>query len=129
MHMAWMRTVTGRMKSDYSYAPAVYNSFPWPELTAAQTKKIEALAQAVVDARKAFPKATLEVLYDPDNMPPQLRRAHENLDRAVDQLYQRQGFRFERERVEHLFQLFEVASAPLDKSKAVKGRGRIKAVA
>ena len=117
MHMGWMRTVTGRMKSDYSYAPAVYNSFPWPDLTDAKIKKIEGLAQAVLDARDSFPDDSLEVLYDADNMPPRLRKAHEALDGAVDKLYRRSAFRFERERVEHLFQLFEKAAAPMDNSK------------
>jgi hypothetical protein len=120
MHMGWMRTITGRMKSDYSYAPAVYNSFPWPELTDTKIKKIEDLAQAVLSARYSFPDDTLEVLYDADNMPPRLRKAHEALDSAVDKLYRRSGFRFERERVEYLFQLFETAAAPMDDSKAKK---------
>ncbi|WP_371154006.1 class I SAM-dependent DNA methyltransferase [Jannaschia sp. 2305UL9-9] len=128
MHMGWMRTVAGRMKSDYRYAPAVYNAFPWPDLTDAKAKKIEGLAQAVLDARASFPDDTLEVLYDADNMPPLLRKAHENLDKAVDRLYRRSGFRFERERVEHLFGLFDAAVAPLDKSNsAKKGRRRKKA--
>lgn len=129
MHMGWMRTVTGRMKSDYSYAPAVYNSFPWPELTDARIKKIEDLAQAVLDARDSFPDDTLEVLYDADNMPPRLRKAHEVLDGAVDKLYRRSVFRFERERVEHLFQLFEKAAAPMDDSKTKKKRRAKKAKA
>lgn len=129
MHMAWMRTVTGRMKSDYSYAPAVYNSFPWPELTDSKVKTIEDLAQGVLDARAFFPNMSLEVLYDADNMPPKLRKAHEKLDRAVDRLYRRSGFRFERERVEHLFQLFETATAPLDTSKAKTRRLRKKVTA
>lgn len=122
MHMGWMRTVTGRMKSDYSYAPAVYNSFPWPELTDSKIKNIEELAQAVLDARDSYPDDTLEVLYDTDNMPPRLRKAHEALDGAVDKLYRRSGFRFERERVEHLFQLFEKTAAPMDDSKTKKKR-------
>jgi hypothetical protein len=108
MHMAWMRTVCGRMKSDYSYAPAVYNSFPWPDMTPVRQKGIEQLAQAVLDVRASFPESTtLDDLYDADNMPPNLRRAHSALDKAVDRLYRRQGFAFERERVEHLFQLYE----------------------
>ena len=112
MHMAWMRAVAGRLKNDYSYAPAVYNSFPWPKMSATQAKKIEILAQAVLDARRDA-NATLDVLYDADNMPPKLRKAHVNLDKAVDRLYRRSRFRFERERVEHLFQLFEKVSTPV----------------
>lgn len=120
MHMAWMRTVGGRMKSDYSYSPAIYNSFCWPEMTPAQEAQIEGLAEAVLDARDEFPSHTLEDLYDPDAMPPVLRRAHEALDRAVDRLYRRSGFRFERERVEHLFELFEKAAAPLAPQRSPK---------
>lgn len=120
MHMGWMRAVAGRLKSDFRYSPAIYNAFPWPELSDAKIKEIEDLATAVLDARAAFTTATLEILYDTDSMPPALRKAHENLDRAVDRLYRRSGFRFERERVEHLFQLFEAASAPLDTSTRQK---------
>ncbi|WOH59466.1 class I SAM-dependent DNA methyltransferase [Bradyrhizobium sp. BWC-3-1] len=113
MHMAWMRTVGGRLKSDYSYSPSIYNSFPWPEMDDKQKANIEVLAQGVLDARAAFPNASLEDLYDADAMPPPLRRAHAELDRAVDRLYRRAGFAFERERVEHLFNLYEKAAAPL----------------
>ncbi|WP_345900771.1 type IIL restriction-modification enzyme MmeI [Martelella sp. UBA3392] len=126
MHMSWMRTVTGRMKSDYSHAPAVYNSFPWPDLTDAKAKKIERMSQDVLNARASFPGATLEDLYDADNMPPKLRKAHEILDRAVDSLYRRSGFRFERERVEHLFKLFENTATPLTASDSKTRQQRTK---
>ncbi len=118
MHMGWMRTVAGRLKSDYRYAPAVYNSFIWPAMNATQQSTVEILAQAVLDVRKDFSGKTLEDLYDPDSMPPRLRKAHDALDRAVDQLYRRGGFRFERERVEHLFELFERRAAPLELPEA-----------
>ena len=116
MHMGWMRTVAGRLESRYSYAPAVYNSFPWPTMTTTQEKAIEGLAQDVLDAREQFIKKgqTLEDLYDADGMPPVLRKAHAALDKAVDKLYRKSGFRFERERVEHLFGLFQKEAAPLD---------------
>jgi hypothetical protein len=113
MHMAWMRTVGGRLKSDYSYSPSIYNSFPWPEMSKAQVMVVEKLAQDVLHARSAFPASTLDDLYDADSMPPSLRRAHDALDKAVDKLYRRSSFAFERERVEHLFALYERASAPL----------------
>ena len=113
MHMAWMRTVTGRLKSDYSYSPAVYNSFPWPVINEGQCKLIETLAQRVLDARSQFLPATLEDLYDADAMPPALRKAHAALDRAVDNRYRRKKFEFERERVEHLFDLYEQLVSPL----------------
>ena len=93
MHMAWMRAVTGRMKSDYMYSVGVvYNTFPTPlgfKSENASLSTLEPLAQAVLDARAAHPDATLADLYDPDLMPPNLRRAHHALDRAVDRLYRR----------------------------------------
>ena len=101
MHMAWMRTVAGRLKSDYRYAPAVYNSFPWPEMTDTQRNRIERLSQAILDARSLFPDSSLDVLYDTDAMPPVLRKAHIALDKAVDRLYRKAGFISERARVEH----------------------------
>ena len=122
MHMAWMRVVGGRLKSDYSYAPAIYNTFPWPTVTPKQQAKIETLAQAVLDARASFKDTALDVLYDQDSMPPKLRKAHGALDKAVDQLYRRKGFAFERERVEHLFELYEKSAAPIDNTRAKKTR-------
>ncbi len=113
MHMAWMRTVTGRMKSDYMYSVGVvYNTFPTPP-EGTDLAKLAPLAQAVLDARATHPGATLADLYDPDLMPPNLRKAHTTLDRAVDRLYRRGGFASERERVEHLFGLYEKMTAPL----------------
>ena len=107
MHMAWMRTVTGRLKSDYSYAPSVYNSFPWPEMTDTQRNQIERLSQAILDARALFPDSSLDALYDTDTMPPVLRKAHIVLDKAVDRLYRKAGFTSERARIEHLFERYE----------------------
>jgi hypothetical protein len=113
-HMAWMRAISGRLKSDFMYSVGVvYNNFPWPEASAAQTERISTLAQAILDARTAHPGATLADLYDPDTMPPDLRRAHTALDKAVDQLYRRAPFANDRERVEHLFGLYEKLVAPV----------------
>jgi hypothetical protein len=106
MHMAWMRTVTGRMKSDYMYSVGVvYNTFPMPPVD--DLSKLEPYAQAILDARAKFPDATLAELYDPDIMPAELRRVHLANDKAVDKLYRKSGFASERERVEHLFMLYE----------------------
>ena len=124
MHMAWMRTVAGRLESRYSYAPAVYNSFPWPNMTDAQRDRISELSQAILDARTRFPDSPLDALYDPDTMPPALRRAHRALDRAVDRLYRRTGFASERERVEHLFMLYERMRAPLEAAAKKKPKRR-----
>ena len=83
---------------------------------------MEPLAQAVLDAREAHPGATLADLYDPNLMPPNLRRAHQAVDRAVDRLYHRAGFASERERVEHLFKLYETMRAPLQATVKRKRR-------
>ena len=113
MHMAWLRHIGGRLKSDYRYSIGlVYNTFPLPPEDA-KLAKLEPLAQAVLDARAAHPVATLADLYDPDLMPPNLRKAHHALDRAVDRLYRPGGFASERGRVEHLFGLYEKMTAPL----------------
>ena len=126
MHMAWMRTVTGRMKSDYMYSVGVvYNTFPLPP-KGADLSRLEPLAQSVLDARAAHPGATLADLYDPDLMPPNLRRAHQALDRAVDRLYRRGGFASERERVEHLFMLYERMQSPIEVA-AMAGKRRRRA--
>lgn len=123
MHLAWMRAVTGRMKSDYMYSVGVvYNTFPLPP--AADLSKLDPLAQAVLDARAAHPGATLADLYDPDLMPPNLRAAHGALDRAVDRLYRPAGFASDRERVEHLFALYERMAAPLLAAPAGKRKAR-----
>ena len=124
MHMAWMRAVTGRMKSDYMYSVGVvYNTFPLPH-GSSDRSKLEPLAQAVLDARAAHPDATLADLYDPDLMPPNLRRAHQAIDRTMDRLYRRTGFASERERVEHLFMLYEKMRAPLEALMKAKPKRR-----
>lgn len=88
VHMAWMRAVCGRLKSDYRYSVnIVYNNFPWPTPTAEQKAKIEQTAQAILDARAIYPDSSLADLYDEIAMPPELRRAHQNNDRAVMQAY------------------------------------------
>ena len=126
MHMAWTRAVTGRMKSDYMYSVGVvYNTFPLPPgFVDADTSALEPLAQAVLDARGAHPDVTLAELYDPDLMPPKLRRAHQVLDRAVDRLYRRKRFTAERERVEYLFALYERMQAPLAAAAAAEPKKR-----
>ena len=87
VHMAWMRTVCGRLKSDYSYSPAVYNNFPWPTPTEQQKNKIAQTAQAILDARALYPDSSLADLYDELTMPPELRKAHQANDRAVMDAY------------------------------------------
>lgn len=87
VHMAWMRTVAGRLKSDYRYTPSVYNNFPWPTPTDEQRTKIEQTARAILDARALYPDCSLADLYDEVAMPPELRKAHQQNDRAVMQAY------------------------------------------
>lgn len=88
VHMAWMRAVCGRLKSDYRYSKdIVYNNFPWPTPTEAQKAKIEQTAQAILDARALYPDCSLADLYDEVTMPPELRRAHQANDKAVMQAY------------------------------------------
>lgn len=87
-HMAWMRAVCGRLKSDYRYSKdVVYNNFPWPTPTEAQKVKIEQTAQAILDARALYPDSSLADLYDETTMPPELRKAHQDNDRAVMDAY------------------------------------------
>ena len=89
IHMAWMRTVCGRIKSDYRYSKdIVYNNFPWPEPTAQQQQKIEQTAQAILDARALYPDSSLADLYDELTMPPELRKAHRLNDMAVMEAYE-----------------------------------------
>lgn len=88
VHIAWMKKTCGRLKSDYDYsAKIVYNNFPWPTPTAEQKAKIEQTAQAILDARALYPDCSLADLYDEVTMPPELRKAHQQNDKAVMQAY------------------------------------------
>ena len=88
VHMAWMRTVAGRLKSDYRYSKEiVYNNFPWPDPSPEQKERIEKAAQGILDARALYPDSSLADLYDPLTMPPELRKAHQLNDKAVMQAY------------------------------------------
>ncbi|MCW5594640.1 MAG: class I SAM-dependent DNA methyltransferase [Rhodocyclaceae bacterium] len=126
MHMAWVRSVCGRLESRYRYSnQIVYNNFPWPrDPTDAQQQAVEQAAQAVLDARAKFPGASLADLYDPLAMPPELRRAHQDLDRAVDAAYGRKKFAADAERVAFLFELYRQYTSLLPAAPAAKRRGR-----
>ena len=88
VHMAWMRAVCGRLKSDYRYSKdIVYNNFPWPTPTDAQRTEIEQTAKEILDARAKYPDSSLADLYDDLTMPPELRRAHQRNDKAVMRAY------------------------------------------
>ena len=118
-HMAWVRTVCGRIKSDFRYSPAVYDSFPWPTPTDKQRQAIEVAAQAVIDAR-AKHTSTLADLYDPLAMPVDLSKAHQQLDKAVDAAYGKITFRTEAERVAFLFERYQSTDSPQDVPAAKK---------
>ena len=124
MHMAWMRYVCGRLKSDYNYSSSiVYNNYPFPENpTNAQKQKVEAAAQAVLDARANYPGSSLADLYDPVTMPPDLVKAHQALDKAVDLCYRPQAFTSELGRIEFLFGLYEQYTAPMFGGEGKKGK-------
>jgi hypothetical protein len=131
MHMAWVKTVCGRLKSDYRYSKdIVYNNYPWPEnISEKQIKVIEDTAQKVLDARNQFPKSSLSDLYDPRTMPAALLKAHNDLDKAVDTAYRPQSFNSDAKRLEYLFKLYEKYTdnlfSKLEKEeKKVKGKKR-----
>lgn len=124
MHMAWVRAVCGRLKSDFRYsAGIVYNNFPWPvDASDKQRATIEEKAQAVLTARAEFANSTLADLYDPLTMPPTLRRAHDALDKAVDAAYGKKGFASEAERVAFLFGEYQRLTSLLPVQSATRRR-------
>lgn len=138
-HMDWVRYTCGRLKSDYRYSKdIVYNNFPFPchpELDSGSQiadqvrndkTKIETLAQAILDARAEFPDSSLADLYNPLTMPPKLLKAHEALDKAVDKLYRKEGFKSDTERVAHLFELNrELTSLVREESGKKKGKSNV----
>ena len=118
MHMAWLRHIGGRLKSDYRYSIGlVYNTFPTPLVFRSNEQnklsKLVPLAQAVLNARKKYPDTSLATLYTPNLMPRELREAHRKLDRAVDKLYRQKPFKSERERIEYLLKEYEIMKNPL----------------
>ena len=122
MHMAWVCSVCGRLKSDYRYsAGIVYNNFPWPQTqTDKQKKAIEDAAQAVLDARMQFPNSSLADLYDPLTMPAALTKVHRKLDAAVDAAYAKRKFTGDSDRVAFLFELYQQITSPLESRKATR---------
>ena len=124
--MAWMRAVCGRLESRYQYSNSiVYNNFPWPQHpTDRQKKAIEAAAQAVLDARAKYPDASLGNLYDPLTMPPELVKAHRQLDAAVDAAYGKRKFSGDRDRLAFLFELYQQLVSPLEAKKNLRRKLR-----
>jgi hypothetical protein len=133
MHASWVRLLAGRLESRIRWTPQlVYNSMAWPSPAPEQRERVEEKAQAVLAAREPHlpphGMATLADLYDPNTMSRELVRAHAELDRAVERCYRAEPFRSDRERVEHLFRLYEQLTAPL-LPVAPRRRGRAAAPA
>jgi hypothetical protein len=125
MHMAWMRYVCGRLKSDYRYSNTiVYNNFPWPSPTEKQKQGIMNEAQKVLEARKKFPELSLAELYNTTSMLPELVKAHHKLDKAVEAAYGH-SFDDDSQRVAFLFELYQKLSGDLFVEEK-KGRGKKK---
>ncbi|GAB6393191.1 MAG: methylase [Treponematales bacterium] len=118
MHNAWARRVSGRLELRLNYSIIiVYNNFPWPNPTDKQREAVETAAQGVLDARASFPDSSLSVLYDPETMPPSLRKAHQRLDKAVEKAYGKE-FTNDDDRVAHLFYLYQKLTEGLLARKA-----------
>lgn len=108
MHMAWVQAVAGRLETRIRYSSTLcYNTFPFPNISADQKKRIEMYVFEVLDEREKHSEKTLAELYDPDKMPDGLRQAHHNLDIAIEQCYRLKPFASDEERLEHLFTLYE----------------------
>ncbi len=119
-HMTWVRTVAGRLKTDYRYSSALcYNTFPFPEITEAQKTTLEDHVFNVLDEREKYPEKTIAELYDPDKMPEGLRQAHHEMDLAVEQCYRKKLFKSDEERLEYLFKRYEEM---IEAEKAEKNR-------
>jgi hypothetical protein len=128
MHMTWVRYTCGRIKSDFRYSKdIVYNNYPWPEAPSEKQKQaVEAAAQLVIDVRAQFPDSSLADLYDPNTMPPALVKAHQQLDKAVDNCYRPQPFTSEAKRIEYLFELYEKYTSGLFVTEKSSKRRNIK---
>lgn len=121
MHNAWMRTVCGRLKSDYRYsAGIVYNNFPWPNPTDKQKQTIEDKAQAILNARAEYKTSTLADLYSEKIMPKTLLKAHADLDKAVDAAYGYKGGKDDAARVAFLFERYQQLTAPVMDAEPLK---------
>ena len=109
MHMSWVKYTCGRLKSDYRYSKdLVYNNYPFPkDVNEKQKSAVEEKAQNVLDIRSQFSDCSLADLYDPLSMPPNLKKAHQELDKAVDNCYGTKSFKNDKERIEFLFGLYE----------------------
>ena len=128
MHMIWVNSVCGRLESRYRYSnEIVYNNFPWPENpTDKQKEAIENSAQKVLDIRAKYPESSLADLYNSLTMPPDLVKAHNELDKAVDATYSKQTFTSDAKRMEFLFELYEKYTGGLFGDEKKKGKKKLK---
>ena len=121
-HMAWVRTVCGRLKSDFSYSNTIgYNAFPFPSLGKVQCADLSEQAHRILAARESWPDRSLAELYDPDKMPANLRAAHEANDELVDSLYRSKPFMSDADRMELLLAMYRDLVAEADEKKSKKG--------
>ena len=122
MHMTWMKYICGRLESRYRYSKdIVYNNFPWPlNATDKQKSNVKEKAQKILDIRAKYPDCSLAILYNPETMPADLSKAHNELDKAVDACYGKKSFATEAERMEFLFNLYEQYTIPLAQKETKK---------
>ncbi len=120
MHNLWVRTVGGRLKTDYRYSATLcYNTFPFPKLTTVQKEELERLAQNILNIRDENFDMTLGEMYNPETMPEELREAHHQLDLAVERIYRPEPFASDEERLEHLFKLYAKMTKKMNSTKKI----------
>ncbi len=108
MHMVWVRTIGGRLKTDLRYSSSLcYNTFPFPAITLKQKESLISHGYNILEEREKYPEKTMAELYDSDKMPDGLREAHKYLDQAIDQVYRSKPFESDEDRLAHLFKLYE----------------------
>lgn len=108
LHMVWVKSVAGRLKSDYRYSSALcYNNFPFPPISKQRKQEITQCGLRIIEEREKHSDKTLAQLYDPDKMPEGLREAHRLNDLAVERCYRSKTFESDEDRLEYLFKLYE----------------------
>ncbi len=113
MHMLWVQSVAGRLEERIRYSSLLcYNTFPFPEISDNQKKKIEMHVNEILNEREKHPEKTMAELYDPDKMPEGLKRAHHNLDIAIELCYRQKPFESDEKRLEYLFKMYEIMTNP-----------------
>lgn len=112
MHMVWVKTIGGKLKTDYRYsAELCYNTFPFPKISNQQKKRIELCVQEILRVREKYSEKTMAELYDPDKMPKDLLEAHHSLDLVIEACYRRKPFENDEQRLTHLFKMYEMMTS------------------